>query len=123
MDETTQRKLNILVHLARIDGDFNKSEKALLTEYVTDRGFNKEDFHLLSDTEEDDLAFIDDKAEMLFLLLKVMHADGVIEEGEIVFCRRLAEKLNFKPEVIDHFSKIPMPMREEFDKQLKAWEQ
>jgi len=122
-DVFTERKMNVLVHLAKVDGDFHKSERRLIGEIAIEKGFNVDDFNLLreSDNPLDQLDAIDDRAEMLYLSLRLIQADDVIKEEEISFCKKLATKLNYNSEVIDHFAHQPLPIRKEFDKQLSTW--
>lgn len=124
MDDVTKKKLNLLTHLAKIDGDFHKSEQRLINEIIEQRGFKKEDFHLLDDNV-DAMAMahedLHEKEELLFLALKLIQADSIIDDAEVEFCQELASKLGYKPDVIDHFAHKSLPSREEFDKELDNW--
>lgn len=122
-DVFTERKMNVLVHLAKVDGDFHKSERKLIEEIAIEKGFDVHDFNLLREPNNplDELGTIDDKAEMLYLSLKLIQVDDVIRNEEVSFCKELAIKLGYKPEVIDHYAHQPLPIREDFDKQLIKW--
>ena len=105
MDKSTMRKLNLLVHLAIIDGDFHKSEKTLIHEFLIEKGFDSDDFNFLKTSNEnlEDLHLIDDKLEIMYLAIKLIQADGIIDPRELEFCRKLALKLGFDPSKIDFF--------------------
>ena len=124
MDDVNKKKLNLLTHLAKIDGDFHKSEQKLINEIIEQQGFNKEDFHLLDDNV-DALAIahedLHEKEELLYLALKLIQADSIIDDTEVEFCQKLAVKLGYKPEVIDHYAHIILPDRDQFDKELDSW--
>jgi len=123
MDVFTKRKMNVLIHLAKIDGDFHKSERKLIQEIIEEKGFDAKDFHLVEENGNSlaDIDTIDDKGEMLYLALKLIQADDIIRDEEVIFCKQLAEKLSYKPEVVDHFAYKELPDRAEFDKNLTNW--
>lgn len=122
-DVFTERKMNLLVHLAKSDGDFHSSERKLIQEIAEEKGFNPEEFHLLCQANPtiDDTCVVDDKAEMLYLSLKLIQADGEIRDEEIDFCKILATKMNYNSRVIDHFAYKKLPSRIEFDRRLLGW--
>ena len=122
MDEYTKRKLKVLIHLAMVDGKFHSAEKALISEFVRDKGFEVDEFQLMKMSKENinDVGEIDDKGEMLFLALKLVKADNVIMESELTFCREIALKLKFNPEVIDQLVNKNLS-REQFDMEIKKW--
>ena len=122
MDACTKRKLNLLIHLARVDGKFHHAEKALIREFVKEKGFEAADFQLLQETEErfQDLQDIDDKKEVLYLAIKLMQADDVIDRKEMAFCKELALKLGYKPAFVDIFADITFD-RTQFDGEIAGW--
>ncbi|MDN5212702.1 hypothetical protein QQ020_11620 [Fulvivirgaceae bacterium BMA12] len=122
IDIDSKRKLNLLVHLARIDGKFHRAEKALLREFVNKEGLDVDDFHLLemADEEIGDFHLIDDKKEMLFLALKLIQADDVIDKKEFTFCKEIAAKLGYNSLVIDQHAYRELD-RETFDKTVNDW--
>lgn len=122
MDKQTERKLNLLVHLANIDGIFHKSEKALIKEFLSEKGINPIDFEFIRAENEklQDLHLIDDKNEIMFLALKLIQADKIIDRREVAFYKKLADKLGFKPELIDFFANITLE-RELFDQLITEW--
>lgn len=121
MDETIKRKLNILIYLAKIDGKFHKSEKALLEDFVCEYNLDIKDFKsLLKNPEEMQADKIIDKAEMMYLSFKVINADKYLDEREIEFCKELAQKIGVKPEFVDHFANRNLS-RKYFDEEIVNW--
>jgi len=120
MDKTTQRKLNLLVHLANIDGKFHKSEKKFIQEFVADKGLNVNDFHMIKSDLDHDLSLIEDKCELIFLAIKLIQADQVIDKKELQFCRDMALKLGYKPAIIDAYAEASFT-RAEFDIDVENW--
>ncbi len=122
IDYNNKQKLNLLIHLAKVDGKFHKAEKALLREFVDQEGFDAEDFRLLETAEEEigDFHLIDDKKEMLFLALKLIHADEVIDKKEVTFCKEIAAKLGYNSAAIDQYAYRELN-RETFDKTIDDW--
>jgi len=121
MDNYTQRKLNVLVHLAMVDGKFHKAEKALINDFVNERGFEIDEFEMLkmpSDNLED-LKSIDDKKEMLYLAYKLIRADNIVDESEVVFYKKLASRLGYKSEVVDILRREKLTRRQ-FDELIVA---
>ena len=123
MDDFIKKKLNLLTHLAKVDGKFHKSEKALIKAIAEQAGLKPDEFHLLEpqDNGLDDLSAIDDRCEMLYLALRLMQADNKIREEEIAFCEELAKKLNYNPEVSRYYAYKKLPDREEFDHEVTRW--
>ena len=123
MNDFIKKKLNLLTHLANVDGKFHKSEKALIKTIAEQAGLDQHEFHLLESTGNamDDIGAVDDKYEMLYLALKLMQADNKVREEEIVFCEELARKLNYNPEVSRYYAFQKLPSREEFDREVTRW--
>ncbi len=122
MNEYTKRKLNLLIHLAKIDGKFHKAEKALLEEFVVEEGFNVNDFRILvaAGDQTYDVDLIDDKKEMLFLAIKLMKADHIIDKRELEFCKDIATKLGYDPAAVEAYANRELD-RESFDKAVDQW--
>lgn len=116
MNGLIKKKLNLLVHLARIDGDFHKTEKELILKLAGDRVTYNEAVN--SSTAAVDLDGIHDKEEIMYLALKLIQADAVITEEELNFCRTLATKLGFNKSVVDQFAHSKLPSLPDFVKQL-----
>lgn len=122
MDVHIKQKLNLLIHLALVDGKFHKAEKALLEEFVAEMGFDTKDFQLLalSETKTDELTRLDDKKEMLFLALRLIRADNFIDKKELAFCKDIATKLGYDAAIIDEYAHGTLD-RASFDKSVNNW--
>ncbi len=121
MNDVVRRKLNILIYLAKVDGKFHKSEKALLMDFVNENKLDPKEFKLLVENPEEMAPEkIVDKEEMMFLALKVMKADKEVHETELEFCKELAGKLGVKPGIVDEFVNKELT-REAFDKEVGNW--
>jgi tellurite resistance protein len=121
MNETVRRKLNILVYLAKIDGKFHKSEKALLTDFVKQHNFDPEQFKsLVEEPEKLEPEKVVEKKELMFLALKLIKADEILDPLEMDFCKSLAEKLGFKPELVNYFADSELT-KEYFEKEIENW--
>ncbi len=120
MEEVIKKKLNLLVHLAKVDGQFDSSEKAALMEMLTIHGITK-----LDETDQEidlnDFKSSPSKADILYWALRIIKADGILHPDELAFCKALAMKLNYKPEIVDHFSHIQVGLLEEFKIQARLF--
>ncbi len=116
MNAVLKRKLNLLVHLARIDGNFHKSERDIIMSIVNDmQAINA------VPADSDPFAGIDDaedRDEILYLALKLAHADAKVTEEELEFCRTLAVRLGYPGNTIDHFVNA-LPDFTQFVRELK----
>lgn len=119
MNEIARKKLNLLVHLANVDGSFENSEREVLVSMLKDMGEPEMKYpETVDHVELDD--FTDSKIskhEILYWALRLIKADGVIHADEAAYCKALAVKLNYKPEVVDFFIKNEIGTRQEFKKQ------
>ena len=122
MNKYTKRKLNLLIYLAQVDGKFHKAEKALLEEFVNEKGFDIKDFRLLEPMDENshDLPSTDDKKEMLYLAIKLMQADKVIDKKELEFCKEIASKLGYDATVVEEYAHHELD-RKSFDEKINDW--
>lgn len=108
MDEVIRKKLNILVHLAKIDGDFAHTEKEVL--YEISRKIGKKDHEIddiLNHPEPvNDLGKLSEyhRLEFMYLAIKLIRADGLIQDSEVEYCKSLADKLGIDQNIVDEFS-------------------
>lgn len=122
MNTLERKKLNMLVHLAKADGKFEKSEKELLKLFLSEKGLDESQLQ----KEEQPMNFADftetdDKIELLYWAIKLIQADQVIHEKEIVFCKNLAMKLKFKEEIIAQYAYNPLPDYALFEQEVKKF--
>lgn len=123
MNEIDKRKLNMLVHLAKVDGKFAKSERSLLHQFVKEKGLQE----TMLDGEGESLPYSEIKADtngkidLLFWVLRLIKADDVIHDKELIYARSLAIKLNFKEEIITHFITKPLPDYDKFENEVNRF--
>ena len=121
MNALDKKKLNLLVHLAKADGRFDSTERELLKIFIKEKGLSEnllDEDHPMHDNLGEN---IESKIELLYWALKVMHADGVVHDKEILFCQNLAAKLNFKEEIIKTYVTPPLPPYEEFETDVRRY--
>lgn len=121
MKEILKKKLNLLVHLAKIDGKFDHSEKLVLQEMLREAGVSGFDMDVVSNLNLNSFQDHVSGEEILFWALKMIMADGVIHSDEAAYCKSLAIKLKYRPEAIDHFSNKELPPLEEFAEKINEW--
>ena len=104
--------LNNLIAVALADGTLDKSEWDRLAEIARHRGVSEDELLNIKD-EAETIKFVvppsyREKIRQIYELVDVMKADGVIDEQEIIICRKLAGKLNIHPRIInDMLLRIP----------------
>ena len=120
MNTLAKKKLNLLLHLAKVDGKYDKSEKALLHLFAKKEGVmnveSKEPikFNEFGNTES--------KIELLYWALQLVQIDKVIHEKEIQFCKDVALKLGFKEDIVKYFVYGRLPEFNFFEKEVKkSW--
>jgi uncharacterized membrane protein YebE (DUF533 family) len=122
MDEVTRKKLNLLIHLAKIDGRFDETEKEVLSSLLSEAGLSP-----LTDTEKvlpidlNDFKEIPTKTDILYWSLRIIKADGKIHPDEAAYCKALAVKLNYKPEVVDYFTHHDLGNRPDFIESVRSF--
>lgn len=122
MNTLERKKFNMLVHLAKADGKFEKSEKDLLKLFLSEKGLDESQLY----KEEQPMNFndftdADAKVELLYWAIKLIQADQVIHEKEILFCKNLALKLKFKEEIIDQYAHSTLPDYARFEQEIKKF--
>lgn len=109
MDQVLQKKINLLIHLANADGHMDVSERAFLKDLLTEKGI---DHRNLDDFEKrglEDVHTIVDKEQALYWALQLVKVDGIIHSDEVAFCKAVAFRLKFLPEVIDEYINKDLP--------------
>ena len=91
-----------LMELAAADGHVDDTEIDVITEVGLRIGLTDEDIRrLIKHPESIDFKMPEDADQRLLLLydyVRVMHADGVIDPEELVFCHKTVVKLGFPEE-------------------------
>jgi len=121
MNEVDKRKLNLLVHLAKGDGKYEKSERKLLQQFVAEKGLSYDLLEESGDTNFDKDSFIetDTKIEFLYWMIRIIQADHLVHEKELTIGGNLASKLNFKREIVAYYANKPMGDFKLFQSEVK----
>lgn len=122
MDNVIKKKLNLLVHLAKVDGKFHKSEQDMIEALAEETGLK--DLGILSKPLQEEsfqLHERKDKIDVVYLSIKLMQADDVVAEEELKFCRNIASKLKFKPAIVDFYAKKKLPDLATFEREADQW--
>ncbi len=124
MDRMLFKKINLLVHLAHIDGQFVETEKNLLLELLQGAHLDEEylKVHKLTVIDMNEIHSLPDKSELLYWVLKMIHADGVLHPSEVNYAKLLAHQLGFRDEVIDHFTTHPLESLARFEKDVSEFQ-
>ena len=105
MDIILRQKLSLLINLARADGHFALEEKELITQIALSKGLSKNEIDELIERPDsiESLGALSRtrKKEYLIDSIKLMLADGKIEESERNFCRNISVKLRYHKDVVD----------------------
>lgn len=121
MEELLRKKINLLVHLARIDGKMDHSEQEMLRQILKDHRIEEFDWNSATPSNVNDFKNAPSKAEVLYLALRMVHADGILHPDEVAYCKALAVKLNYKTEVVDFFSSNELGSISDFKKRISTF--
>jgi len=121
MNEVDKRKLNLLVHLAKVDGKYSKSERKLLQQFIAEKGLSYDLLEEGGDTDFDKDSFteVDTKIELLYWMIRTIQADHIVHEKELTVGCNLASKLNFKKEIVAYYANKPMGDYKLFQHEIK----
>ena len=115
--------LKNLVALAKADGHFHDQEKEFLFKMGIKYQLKPKQVEKILESEEPVELMMPDtlhqKIALLYDTVGMMMADGVIDEREMVFCRKMFRKFGFKDELIHDM--IEQARRNALD-DLEAWE-
>lgn len=110
MNQVLEKKINILIHLANADGHFDVTEKAFIKDLLTERGVNHKELNdALAKDSLHAIHTIVDKEQALYWALQLMKADGVLHTDELAFCKAVAFRLKFLPEVVEAYKDKELP--------------
>ena len=107
MSKKINPHLNILVQLARIDGSADESELELIRQIGSTQDISDEDIEFAikstesSDTIEGVTEFsAEEKLELMYNLVLVMKADGIVHKEEMKFCLEVIKKMGFHEDAL-----------------------
>ena len=97
----------VLIQLAKIDGTADRTELDLIRQIGSSHNVSDQDVDdAIAEAEASDAIpslghlSIDDRLELLYNLVLVMKADGIIHRDEMKFCLAIVIKLDFDEEVL-----------------------
>lgn len=110
MNQVLEKKINILIQLANADGHFDVTEKAFIKDLLTERGVNHKELNeVLAKDSLKDIHTIVDKEQALYWALQLVKADGTLHTDELAFCKAVAFRLKFLPEVVEAYKDKELP--------------
>lgn len=110
MNKVLEKKINILIQLANADGHFDVSEKAFIKDLLTERGVDHKELNeVLAKDGLKDIHTIVDKEQALYWALQLLKADGILHPDELAFCKAVAFRLKFSPEIVDAYKDKELP--------------
>ncbi len=93
------QQLNILFHLASLDGNLDESELNFIKELANESGIqlNSMEFTFSEETERQYLHNItpDDKFELVYYLIRLMKIDGKLHRNEVNYCAKICSLLGY----------------------------
>ena len=118
MNQALKQKLNVLIQLANADGHFDVTEKAFIKDLLTEQGIDHRALEAFELGNLKDIHTLVEKEQVLYWAIQLMKADGAIHADEIAFCKAVAFRLKFLPEVIDAFAVKELPEFSVFKKEV-----
>jgi uncharacterized tellurite resistance protein B-like protein len=112
-----------LLALAKVDGHMHEKEEKLLFKIGKRYGLKERQIKELIEMKENYVMNIpdnhNDRMNLLYDLLLMVHADKVVDKNEIQFCEEAVKKLGMKKELVkimlDSFDKGEPPRGEDWD--------
>jgi hypothetical protein len=99
-----------LLSLAKADSHMHEKEVEMLFKIGSKYGLKTWQIqNMLDSTEKHQIDVPDnfnDRMNLLYDLLLMVYADGVVEQREIAFCEDMAERFNMKKEIVPWLLKI-----------------
>lgn len=96
--------LNVLIQLAKIDGEVVKEELDLINEVGRANGYDEEEVSKMFKTERpiDDFSQLndDERFDLIYSVVQLMKIDGKLYNEEIEYCAKMAAKLGYDKGVL-----------------------
>ena len=123
MNKLLEKRINLLLHVANIDGKYDESEKRVLLDLLAENGLAPEFVNRAAQSRLDlsDVHELPKKEELLFWIMTMIKADGHLHQDEIAFAKVIAIKLGFQPSAVDHFAKASTTDRTQFISDLRSF--
>ena len=105
MNVVLKMQLNVLIHLAMVDGEFSKEEKTTLENIAAKHGVGSAELDEMIQYPKpiESLGALsnDVKFEYLYSIVHLMNIDEEVDQREIHFCQNMALRLGYYKEVVD----------------------
>jgi hypothetical protein len=105
MNVVLKMQLNVLIHLAMVDGEITIEEQQCLESIAESRGVTAGELGELIKNPKPLESFgalsNDLKFEYLYSIVRLMNVDHNVDKREIHFCQNMALRLGYYKEVID----------------------
>ena len=104
--DVTKKQLNVLIQLAEADKHFASLERDMIQRIANDKNISREEVRqLIKFPEPIDLDNLnrEQRFEHLCNSIELVFADRKIFDVEIMFCKKIAAKLGFNTDLVDHF--------------------
>lgn len=123
MKKLLEKKVNLLLHIANIDGKYDDSEKKVLAELLTENGVTMDFVNSVRQSQVDlsEVNKLPKKEELFFWIMTMIKADGSLHNDEITFAKVIAIRLGFDPSAVDHFTKLNLTDRNQFVSDLRSF--
>jgi uncharacterized membrane protein YebE (DUF533 family) len=118
MNQVLEKKINLLIQLANADGHFDVKEKAFIKDLLAERGVDHKKLEAIEMNTLNDIHTIVDKEQALYWTLQLARVDGVLHPDELAFCKAVAFRLKFLPEVVDVYSINELPEFNVFKREI-----
>ncbi len=122
-----KKSLGNLIALAKADGHLDPAEEHLLYKLGSKYGLKDRQISVMINSNKDYKLFAPEKHEekmnMLFDLMQLVYADGIVASEEIDFCHQIADRFSYSAEIIpwllEKFSKNHVPDHETWNKMVR----
>ncbi len=112
-----------LLALARVDGHMHPKEEELLYKIAKRYGLKERQVKVLLDSDEKFSMNVpdnhNDKMNLLYDLVLMVYADGVVDEHELEFCEEAVRQFGMKKEIVgwllEEFDRGTPPPPDEWD--------
>ena len=105
MNIILKMQLNVLIHLAQVDGTLAPAERSMLEQIAANNGIRRHELENLiqypKPIESMGALSNDVKFDYLFSIVQLMNVDEEIDDRELHFCQNMAVRLGYYKEVIE----------------------
>jgi uncharacterized tellurite resistance protein B-like protein len=106
LDIVTKSELNLLIQLAKVDKHFAEVEREMIMRVSKEKNFPEDQVEWLMQNPESigTFGFLSPNQKFQYLMdcIELVLVDNKVMESELIFCRNVAIKMDFKKGVIDY---------------------